>query len=241
MPSNKILQSLILLLVLVLQYAAEHLWPQQKKQNQLSREKYNTGIGIINLAITALPAAGLVYWINFLDQRNWGLLYMFQALTIFKYFLAFLLLDLYMYWWHRMNHQIPLLWKFHAFHHADDHLNTTPALRFHLVELLFSFPAKALALLVIGVNYPAYLAYETAFFIIVLFHHSNIAISPGADKLLRLILSTPHMHRVHHSINIHLSQTNYGSVLSWWDRLFKSFKNPTHYTQPAYGLPHVEE
>ena len=222
LPEKK-LQSLVLLLLLLLQYTVEHVWPAVRKNNQLLHEGRNLLMGIFNLAVLFIPSALLVQLLRWLNDNHWGLLPMINLPDGINIVLTILLMDFIMYWWHRANHRWQVLWLFHRFHHLDPMMTTSTALRFHTVELLLSLLMKAVVYTIFGFSYGAILVYETLFFAVVLFHHSNIGISKKADALYRKIFSSPLMHRIHHSTRPAETDSNYGSVFSCWDYLFNSY------------------
>ena len=128
-----------------------------------------------------------------------------------------------MYWWHRINHEWHILWYFHKFHHVDTKLNSTSALRFHTGELLLSYIAKIIAFSILGISLSAVLVHALLFFPIVVFHHSNLKISERWDLFFRRFIVTPRMHRIHHSVIKSETNSNYSSVLPYWDKLFRSY------------------
>lgn len=135
-----------------------------------------------------------------------------------------MLMDLLMYWWHRFNHTLKFLWRFHKFHHKDEKMNSTTTLRFHIIELWLSVILKAAFFLVMGFSFLPVLIYEIIFFTVVLIHHSNIRITEKFDNIYRAVFSSPLMHRIHHSNKRKETDTNYSSVFSGWDRLFGTYK-----------------
>ncbi len=220
----KYLQVIALAGVFLLQYLFEHVSPQQKKINDWRNERFNILIGVINVVLTFLPAALVVKLVTFISEKNLGIFQMIHLPLWAEIILAVIILDAWMYAWHRLNHVIPWLWKFHSFHHKDTKMNTTTALRFHIVELLLSYPGKALVCLVAGVSYIPLLIFEVLFSTAVIIHHSNIFITEPTDKFYRVLFSSPLMHRIHHSIRIDETNSNYGGIFSFWDRLFKTWK-----------------
>lgn len=223
LPEKK-LQSLILFIILLLQYLAEHLKPAKKKNNQFRNEGKNVLVGILNMAILIIPSTVLVELLWWLKEKNIGLLHWINIPFWLNILITIMVMDFVLYWWHRANHRIGFLWTFHKFHHLDPAMNTTTALRFHTVELLFSSIMRAVLFLIMGFFYSAILIYEVLFFSIVLFQHSNINISTTADATYRKLFSSPLMHRIHHSNKQEETDTNYSSVFSFWDHLFKSYK-----------------
>ncbi len=217
-------QSIILFAVLLLQYAAEHLFPAAIKYNDRKNEGRNLLIGVVNLAILFFPSVLIIELLSAMEKNKMGFLQQFIFPFWLKLAITIFIMDLAMYWWHRINHTQKIFWRFHQFHHKDNKMNTTTALRFHTVELLFSTVFKALFFLLMGFSFLPILIYETLFFIIVLIHHSNINISRNFDYLYRKLFSSPLMHRIHHSDKKEETDTNYGSVFSFWDRLFMTYK-----------------
>lgn len=137
--------------------------------------------------------------------------------------LSVLLLDMLIYWQHRLFHTVPFLWRFHKMHHADSHVDTTTGLRFHPVEIAISLGVKALAVALLGIPAIAIVVFEVALNGFALFNHANIRISQKWDDRIGWVLITQRLHRIHHSQAKTESNSNYGFSVSWWDRLFKSF------------------
>jgi sterol desaturase/sphingolipid hydroxylase (fatty acid hydroxylase superfamily) len=222
--SEKRVQFLIFFTVLVLQYLFEHIFPQKKYNNNLKNETANIAIGILNAALLLIPSALLVQLLNYTYVHQIGLLHLINLPIGINIILTIFIMDLAMYWWHRLNHTKNIFWRFHKFHHLDNRMNTTTALRFHTVELLFSWFFKGLFFILMGFSFLPIIIYEILFFTVVLIHHSNINISSHFDMQYRKLFSSPMMHRIHHSNKKQETDTNYGSVFSFWDRLFSTYK-----------------
>ncbi|MBT3134885.1 sterol desaturase family protein [Alteromonas sp. ALT199] len=137
--------------------------------------------------------------------------------------LSVLLLDMLIYWQHRLFHTVPFLWRFHKMHHADSHVDTTTGLRFHPVEIAISLGVKTLAVALLGIPAIAIVVFEVALNGFALFNHANIRIPQKWDDRIGWVLITQRLHRIHHSQAKTESNSNYGFSVSWWDRLFKSF------------------
>jgi sterol desaturase/sphingolipid hydroxylase (fatty acid hydroxylase superfamily) len=129
-----------------------------------------------------------------------------------------------MYGWHRMNHRIPFLWRFHRVHHSDPAMDVTTASRFHVGELMLSCAARVPVIALLGVSLFDLVLYETVMFAIVQLHHANIRLPDTAERALRLIIVTPYMHKVHHSDWQPETDSNYSTLFSFWDRAFRSFR-----------------
>jgi len=139
--------------------------------------------------------------------------------------ISVLLLDLMIYWQHRIFHLVPMLWRFHKVHHADSHIDASTGLRFHPVEIALSILLKALAVLILGVPATAVIIFEVALNGFALFNHANIRLPPWLELPLRSVLITQVLHRIHHSQVVDETNSNYGFSVSWWDRMFGSYKS----------------
>lgn len=137
--------------------------------------------------------------------------------------ISVLLLDMIIYWQHRLFHTVPLLWRVHKMHHADSHVDTTTGLRFHPIEIAISLGVKAVAVVLLGVPAVAVVIFEVALNGFSLFNHANIRLPQKWDDRVGLVLITQRLHRIHHSQAKKESNSNYGFSVSWWDRLFNSF------------------
>ncbi|MBB1278990.1 sterol desaturase family protein [Pseudoalteromonas sp. SR41-1] len=139
--------------------------------------------------------------------------------------LSILLLDILIYWQHRLFHQVPILWRLHRVHHADAHVDTSTGLRFHPIEIVLSILIKLIAVTALGVPAIAVLIFEIALNGLALFNHANIRLPNAIEKPLRLILMTQILHRIHHSQVVSETNSNYGFSVIWWDKLFGSYKD----------------
>jgi len=156
-------------------------------------------------------------------EYQWGLFNFFSPSLFVQVFLSIIIFDFVIYLQHIIFHSIPVLWRVHAVHHLDQDIDVTTAIRFHPVEIILSMLLKFAVICALGPPIIAVLLFEVFLNGFALFNHSNIRLPFGADSLLRMIIVTPDMHRVHHSVKRSEYMTNYGVVLSWWDRLFKTY------------------
>ena len=186
------------------------LWAQQK------------GIGVFNVLLDAVPAdaSSSNQLLNSGEPLNNSSRYLVHTAIVT---LSVLLLDMLIYWQHRLFHTVPMLWRFHKMHHADSHVDTTTGLRFHPVEIAMSLGIKAAAVVILGVPAIAIVIFEVALNGFALFNHANIRLPQKWDDRIGLVLITQRLHRIHHSQAKNESNSNYGFSVSWWDRLFKSF------------------
>lgn len=189
----------------------------------------NLALGLANAAVVALLFAGL--WVlaaEWASARGIGLLNVLRdraGLPGWAHVVgAVLLLDAWTYLWHRINHRVPFLWRFHRVHHADATMDVTTASRFHVGELVLSSALRVPLLVAGGIYAWELILYETVMFAVVQFHHANIHLSERWDRRLRAVIVTPHLHRVHHSRWQPETDSNYSSLFTVWDRLFGSFR-----------------
>lgn len=222
--AEKKMQFFILAAVFILQYFFEHVFPENKKYNSLKNEIINLCIGVLNALLMIIPAALLIQVFIYSDAHQIGLFHSFPLPFYAEVILTIFIMDLAMYGWHRANHVLPVLWRFHRFHHLDKKMNTSTAVRFHFMELFLSNIWKAVFFLLLGFSFLPVLIYEIIFFAVVIIHHSNIKITKNFDMYYRKIFSSPLMHRIHHSQIKEETDTNYGSVFSFWDKIFGTYK-----------------
>ena len=158
------------------------------------------------------------------EQRGWGLLNIFDLPFWLAFLLSLLALDLAIYLQHVMFHAVPALWRFHRMHHADLEFDVTTGLRFHPVEILLSMGIKLAVVMALGPPAIAVLVFEVLLNATSMFNHSNIRLPIAIDRVLRLLVVTPDMHRVHHSIHPSETNSNFGFNLPWWDRLLGTYR-----------------
>ena len=164
------------------------------------------------------------------QQRSWGLFNMVDWPVWVEFLVGVAILDLVVYLQHVMFHATPLLWRLHMMHHADLDFDLTTGLRFHPIEIILSMILKIAVVAVLGPPVAAVLVFEILLNGMAMFNHGNIAIPVSIDKWLRRLVVTPDMHRVHHSVIIRETNSNFGFNLSVWDRLFG-----TYCAQPQKG------
>ncbi len=216
---------LIIAAVYLILFTTEHYAPYFKNRHlHLPHSLRNLTLATINALIsTIFFIAILKHILTWSGNNQVGLLNQLNLPGIYSLLLALLLIDLWQYIWHRLNHQISWLWKFHQVHHADKDMDASTGLRFHPVEIIYSNLIRISIIPLIGFQLDHLLLYNILLLPITLFHHSNIKLNERIDKILRIITVTPHMHRLHHSDIQSETDSNYASVFSIWDRLFKSY------------------
>jgi len=201
-------------------FLLERLFPLRRAKRPLSgRLLVNltfAAVAFATVSLTVRPAAEAT--LGWTGQHAFGLAQLAAIPPLLRPILAFLLMDLTFYWWHRANHRISLLWRFHNVHHIDPDLDVSTAFRFHFGELAFSSAFRVAQIGLIGPSLGSYLLYETFFQAGTLFHHSNVRLPIRAERLLVRLIVTPRMHGIHHSQVREETNSNYATVFSFWDR-----------------------
>jgi len=175
------------------------------------------------------------------QAHSLGLARMAELPHAARILVVFLLFDIWMYYWHMANHEFAFFWRFHRAHHSDVEMDTTTALRFHPGELTLSSFIRLPVLILIGMNFGELVLFEVMLNISTLFHHSNLALPETWDRLIRVLMVTPNMHRVHHSVEPDDKKSNYTSLLSLWDRLGGTFRVREDTRTITLGLPSYRE
>ena len=208
-----------------------------ERKGRVSHALGNIGLGVLNAIVVSVVFAAAILAVSEGARRGgFGLLHALGAPPWLTWVLALVLLDAWMYAWHRLNHAVPLLWRFHSVHHSDEELDCTSAVRFHTGEVVLSAVARLAVVPLLGITIEQILVYETILLPVILFHHSNVRVPRGVDRWLRLIIVTPWMHWVHHSREQPETDSNFASVLSVWDRLFRSYRLRTDPRTIELGL-----
>lgn len=229
-------------IALGLLWAIEGALPMfEGREKRLRHGAPNLLLGVANAGVSAAAfAAATLFVTEWARARGFGVLNLIPITGPARLVVAVLLFDLWQYFWHRLNHTIPLLWRFHAVHHADAEMDASTALRFHTGEIVLSSTVRLAVLPLLGLTIAEVLVYETILLPIILFHHSNVRLSDGFDRSLRWLIVTPWMHWVHHSDIRRETDSNYSSMLSVWDRLFGSFRLRTDPQSIRLGLKSVD-
>jgi sterol desaturase/sphingolipid hydroxylase (fatty acid hydroxylase superfamily) len=176
------------------------------------------------------------------EQRRQGLAQILKSPAWGRDLVAVLLMDYTIYLWHVLTHKVPLLWRFHLVHHIDLDLDASTALRFHALDMLVSIPWRAAQVVLLGVSPRALRIWQSFFFLSVLFHHSNLRLPAGLERVLAAVLTTPRMHGIHHSARKDETGSNWSSGFSLWDHLHGTFRmdvpqSAIHIGVPAYRDP----
>ncbi len=191
----------------------------------------NLGLVVIDTIVLRLSFPILAVGLAVIAQdRGWGLFNIVEVPGWVAVLVSIIILDLVIYLQHVMFHAVPALWRLHRMHHADLEFDVTTGLRFHPVEILLSMGIKLAVVMALGPPAVAVLIFEVLLNATAMFNHSNVRLPTFLNRVLRLIVVTPDMHRVHHSIRPEETNSNFGFNLPWWDRLLGTYK-----AQPKAG------
>lgn len=218
--------------VLLLMMAWEFIRPRRSRAvSRWQRWPSNIGIVFFNTLLLRLvfptAAVGLAL---FAEQQQWGLLNTITLPYWLSVAIAVIVLDLIIYLQHVMVHAVPVFWRLHRMHHSDIDFDVTTGARFHPLEILLSMTIKFAAIAALGAPALAVLVFEVLLNATAMFNHGNIYLPARLDRILRWVVVTPDMHRVHHSIIAAETNSNFGFNLPWWDRLLGTYR-----AQPQAG------
>jgi sterol desaturase/sphingolipid hydroxylase (fatty acid hydroxylase superfamily) len=201
----------------------------------------NLVMGGLNLTVIGLgfsaATTGAAAWA---EKEQFGLLNRWSGPLWAELPVALLLFDAWMYLWHRANHAVPFLWRFHRMHHSDAAVDTTTALRFHVGEIAISSALRLAVIPLLGLHLWEVILYETMLLPVIAFHHSNVALPAAWDRWLRTVIVSPNMHRVHHSDWQPETDSNFASIFSWWDRLGRTFRQREDLRTLQFGLRELD-
>jgi len=229
--------------VLLLMMAAEAVAPRRSLRFGRKRWAANLGIVVIDVLIVRLLLPGgaiaAALWANTHAFGLFNWLAWSEGLTVIA---AVILLDLVIYGQHVVFHSVPVLWKLHMVHHADRDIDVTTGFRFHPVEIMLSMLIKIAVVALLGAPVLAVIIFEIVLNGMAMFNHANYHLPPRLDQLLRLLVITPDVHRVHHSIIKAETNSNFGFNLSAWDRLFGTYRAQPErgHTDMIIGLEHLQ-
>jgi sterol desaturase/sphingolipid hydroxylase (fatty acid hydroxylase superfamily) len=230
-------------LTLLLLSGAETRWPlRARTQPRRHRVAVNLAIGGLAFAAVALVYGTVVLGaISWADGSGVGLVRWLDLPAVAAAPLSIVLLDYTLWCWHWLNHRVPLLWRFHAAHHADLDLDASTALRFHPGELLLSVPFRAAQVVMLGVGFVPLLVWETLVLVFIQFHHANLRLPARVDAALSYAIVTPRMHGIHHSIRRGELHSNFGTLLTVWDHLHRTRVRNVAQRSIQIGLPGLVE
>ncbi len=195
------------------------------EQGSWVRQVNNILLLLVNIIVVRLLVPLAIFDVaTYASENNIGLLNFLDIPLLLNVILTLIVFDLLIYVQHVITHKVNFLWRIHRVHHIDREVDVTTGIRFHPFEIVLSVFYKMLAVVIVGPVAFAVILYEILLNAAALFTHSNILLNPKLDKFLRTIIVTPDMHRIHHSVLKDETDSNYGNILSVWDKLFKTYR-----------------
>jgi len=194
------------------------------EQGCWERRVNNIVLLVVNIIVVRLMVPLALFDVAvYASENHIGLFNILEIPLLINVLLTLIIFDLLIYLQHVITHKVNFLWRIHRVHHIDREVDVTTGIRFHPIEIVLSIFYKMFAVIIIGPAAIAIILYEILLNAAALFTHSNILINPKLDKFLRMFIVTPDMHRIHHSVMKIETDSNYGNILSIWDKLFKTY------------------
>lgn len=230
--SDNTLRLCVFIGMLGMMVTLEWWFPRRKRVMSRGRRWLTNSaiVAIDSLALRFLVPVMAVGIAGVAAQNGWGLLAYINLPLWVELLVAIVVLDMLIYWQHVASHKLPILWRVHRVHHVDRDLDASTGIRFHPIEIVLSMFFKMACVLLLGASALAVFLFEILLNASALFNHANLRLPSAVDRILRQIIVTPDMHRVHHSTEKKETDSNYGFFLSVWDRLFR-----TYIAQPKLG------
>ncbi len=230
---------LIFFTVLAVMYTIEKKKPKRSWEvPHGERFAFHFTLSIFNTIMTRILVVGpLLWWIHVVNENQWGFRFLFGLQGLPEIVATFIIYDGYDYWWHRFNHKIPFLWRFHQVHHMDTAVDVTTSLRFHPGELILSYFAKSVWILVWGPSMIGFVLCEIGITAFSQFHHANIDLGDKWEKRIRAVHMTPRVHASHHTVTPRTREANYSTIFLIWDKIFGTLKEPDVEEMKELGLP----
>jgi len=241
-PTIRLICFLVVLLAMMLWE-----WRLPRRTPSLPRTRRwpaNLGIVVVDSVVLRLVFPVLAVGAAKVAEANgWGLFHWLNAPLGLAFIASLLLLDLAIYAQHVAFHKVPALWRLHRMHHTDLDFDVTTALRFHPLEIVLSMLIKLAVVVLLGAPPVAVMLFEVILNATAMFNHGNVRLPLKLDRALRLALVTPDMHRVHHSIRPEETDSNFGFNLTWWDRLFDTYRDQPRdgHTGMTIGLEYFRD
>lgn len=236
------LQPVVLIVMLILMYCVENMLPYLNPPvNKKRHYGRNFVISLVSFLLNAVLGGVVVMVVELTAQNHWGLLNQIQLPLIPQLITGILLFDFGSYLTHNLQHKLPFLWRFHRIHHSDNHLNVSSSLRFHPIDVIVSQCIyQCIGAALIGLPITAFIIYGSIAIPLLIMQHSNVRFPKKFEQIASLIFATPGWHKIHHSSEQKQTDSHYGDVFTFWDRLFGTWgKNQPH--EIEYGLAEFNE
>lgn len=228
---------------LALMLGVESVFSARKWRDRRGRRLlFHAGLMAFDTVVLRYPAVIPLMMLGVLVESNgWGVSELLGLSMVGDVIVTFVLFDMLDYWWHRFNHRVRFLWRFHKVHHVDTHCDVSTSLRFHPGELFFASVFKASWLLLWGPSVLAFVVFESGVSLAAQFHHSNIDFPDRVENIIRAVFVTPRYHAAHHTVSKRTGDANFSTIFIFWDKLFGSYREPDYKEMEQLGLPRGSE
>ena len=204
----------------------ETFWPYLVKfENRKRHTVRNVGILLFYVVVTTPVNYVAAAWYNFIDDQHWGILNLVTINPIVKIILGILLMDCGDYFYHRLSHRSKLIWRFHKIHHSDSQMDSTTAYRFHPFDNIGLIITELTTASIFGYGVDTVVIYFAIYLPVLMIQHTNLKFPNWFEKISEYVIASPNFHRIHHSYPQNLTDSNYGALLSFWDRLFGTYQH----------------
>ncbi len=236
------LQPLIIVVMIILMLGIENIWPYlPKPANSKKHNLRNLPLVLLSLVVNGLAGVGVVMVLQFVEEKQIGLLNWLPLNDTVKIVTGVFLIDFGSYCGHILAHKVPLLWRSHRVHHSDLNLTSTSTLLFHPFDVLYSqLIWFSIVYIAFGISMWSFLIYGTLFLPLFICQHANVKFPGWFEKYARYIISTPGWHKIHHAADQKHTDSHYGDFFTIWDRLFGTWE-PVEPDQIEYGLHEFKE
>jgi sterol desaturase/sphingolipid hydroxylase (fatty acid hydroxylase superfamily) len=236
------LQPVLLIGMLILMYSIENIFPYLNRPvNRKRHYRRNFIISIFSFLLNAFCGTLVVMAIELTAKYHWGLLNQLSVPAGVKVVLGILLFDFGSFLAHNLQHKVSFLWRFHRVHHSDPHLNVSSSLRFHPVDVIVSQCIyQCIGTMLIGLSMTSFVIYGTIAIPLLILQHSNVKLPGKLERIASLVIATPGWHKIHHSKERAQTDSHYGDVFTFWDRLFGTW-GTTQPHQIQYGLDEFDQ
>ena len=205
--------------------------------SKLKRWSINLSLTLFNtIFLNLIFAASIVNTIAYVTTHHLGVLNMINLPLYVRVFITVIFMDFMLYVWHLLNHEIPLLWRFHRVHHCDLNMDVSTATRFHTGELAISAIIKIALIFFLGADFLSIVIFESALLLCAQFHHSSLKVPQWLESIFWILFVPPSMHRIHHSVVIKERNTNYGTIFSIWDRILETLLTQVNQDKIRIGV-----
>lgn len=205
--------------------------------SKLRRVAINLAIALLNgVIVTLLFRALTMKAVLYVNEARFGLVTMVALPYWGRLFATVVVMDFVLYIWHLLNHEMPLLWRFHQVHHSDLNMDVSTASRFHIGEIMMSSAVKIALIYFLGAEITGVIVFECLLVFAAQFQHSSVKVPAGFERIFWFLFVPPSMHRIHHSVVIGERNTNYGTIFSLWDRIFGTLLKGVDQKKIVIGL-----